>query len=440
MTLNGGNAASGLATGMEMFALAERLYLINRSITGTGVRETLKIISEIIPGLSMHEVPTGTKAFDWTVPDEWNIATATITDPDGGRVVDFANHNLHVMSYSIPIDAQMSLEELQPHLHSLPDQPDKIPYVTSYYKRDWGFCLTHRTRESLLHGTYHVKIDSTIEPGSLTYGELVIPGEHPDEILLSANVCHPSMANNELSGPVVTTFLARWLASQPRKYTYRIIFVPETIGALVYLSRHLQHLQSHVDAGFVLTCCGDAAEFSFMPSRTGGTYADRLSRRVLSKLQPGFREYSFLQRGSDERQYCSPLADLPVVSIMRSKYHEYPEYHTSNDDLSFITPGALQQSLEVYVQVLLAAESNCIPLTTVVGEPHLSKYGLYPATGGQINQSKVSMTLDLLAFSDGQTDLLEISDRTGHDVLDLRRLTNHLAALGLLQFEHGFHT
>lgn len=247
------------------------------------------------------------------------------------------------------------------------------------------------------------------------------------------------MANNELSGPVVATFLAKWIASRPRKYTYRIIFAPETIGALVYLSRHLQHLQNHVDAGFIITCCGGPAGFSLMPSRTGLTYADRLSRWVLSRLQPDFLEHSFLDRGSDERQYCSPLADLPMVSVMRSKYHDYTEYHTSDDDLSFISPESLGQSLSFYANVLIAAELNCVPSATIVGEPHLSKYDLYPSTGGQIKQTDVSMMLDLLAFADGKTDLVEISNRTHHDFLSLRKCADQLVTLGLMTFNSGFH-
>ena len=423
----------------ELFKLAERLYPINRSITGNGVRETLRILKEYNPDLLIHEVPSGTQVMDWTVPDEWNITSAKIVGPNGECVADFSHHNLHVVSYSTPINAQMTLDELQPHLHSLPDKPNAIPYVTSYYKRNWGFCISHEMRSSLQPGTYHVQIDSEIKPGSLTYGELVIPGERHNEIFISTYVCHPSMANNELSGPVVATFLAKWIASRPRKYTYRFVFAPETIGALVYLSRHLQHLRSHVDAGFVITCCGGPAGFSLMPSRTGGTYADRLSRWVLSKVQPDFVEHSFLDRGSDERQYCSPLADLPMVSIMRSKYHEYDEYHTSDDNLSFISPESLGRSLSVYTEVLVAAELNCIPLATMVGEPHLSKYDLYPSIGGQTKQTDVSMTLDLLAFADGKTDLVEISNRTQHDFMSLRRCADQLASLGLLTFSSEFH-
>ncbi len=421
-----------LGTSEELYSLATKLYPIGRSLTGNGVRETFKILKQLLPDLVTYEVPSGATAFDWQVPDEWNILSAQIVGPDNKVIVDYANHNLHVVGYSIPIDTEMNLEELQQHLHSLPDQPDAIPYVTSYYKRTWGFCLTHNVRKTLVAGTYRVRIVADLRPGSLTYGELVLPGETANEILVSTYICHPSMANNEISGPVVATFLARWIRHLPRRNTYRFIFVPETIGALVYLSRNLEHLQQHTKAGFVVTCCGDPGQFSFMPSRTGATYADRLATTVLSCHEPNFKTYSFLQRGSDERQYCAPLVNLPVVSVMRSKYHEYPEYHTSLDNLSFITPQALHQTLEIYSELVLAAEFNCTPIATVYGEPQLSKYGLYPTTGGQVDQAEIAMTLDLLALADGAHDLLNISRITGHSVTTLRSRVELLASKNLI--------
>ncbi|MCG3772392.1 MAG: putative polysaccharide biosynthesis protein with aminopeptidase-like domain protein [Nitrosomonadaceae bacterium] len=421
-----------LGASEELYSLATKLYPIGRSLTGNGVRETFKILRQLLPELVTYEVPSGTTAFDWEVPDEWNIVSAQIVGPDNQVIVDYANHNLHVVGYSMPIDTEMNLEELQQHLHSLPDQPDAIPYVTSYYKRTWGFCLPHNVRKTLVAGTYQVRIVADLRPGSLTYGELVLPGETADEILVSTYVCHPSMANNEISGPVVATFLARWIRHLPRRNTYRFIFVPETIGALVYLSRNLEHLQQHTKAGFVVTCCGAPGQFSFMPSRTGTTYADRLATTVLSCHEPNFKTYSFLQRGSDERQYCAPLVNLPVVSVMRSKYHEYPEYHTSLDNLSFITPQALHRTLEVYSELVLAAEFNCTPIATVYGEPQLSRYGLYPTTGGQVDQAEIAMTLDLLALADGAHDLLNISRITGHSVTTLRSRVELLASKNLI--------
>jgi aminopeptidase-like protein len=407
MNMADARSEDALASGEEMHSFAQALYPICRSLTGDGVRKTLGLIKQILPELVIREVPSGTVAFDWTVPDEWNIRTAYIEDPSGRRVVDFAHHNLHVVGYSTPVDVTIDLEELQKHLHSLPDKPDVIPYVTSYYKRD-------------------------LKPGSLTYGELVIPGKSNDEVLFSTYVCHPSMANNELSGPVIATYLAKWITKIDRNYTYRFVFVPETIGTVVYLSNLLNHLKKHVRAGFVLTCCGDEGRFSFMPSRTGQTYADKVARRVLAQHAPDFIEYSFLQRGSDERQYCSPLVDLPVASVMRSKYHEYPEYHTSADDLTFVTPRGLQTTLNLYSKLIDTLEGNRILHAVVAGEPQLGKRGLYPNIGGQVDQKSVSAILDLLAFADGTNDVVDIANATGHDLSTLNLLSDTLIAHGLL--------
>src|SRR5690349_18203048 len=287
----------GMTTGIgyEMHSWARDLFPINRSLTGNGVRETLAYIKRILPDLTIHEVPSGTQAFDWTVPDEWNVRRAFIEDESGNRVVDFAENNLHVVGYSTPVDEWMTLAELQPYLHSIPDQPGAIPYITSYYVRRWGFCLPHAQRESLAEGRYHVVIDSTLGPGSLTCGEIRIPGREDKEIFLSSYICHPSMANNELSGPVVTTALGRWISSlADRRYSYRIVFVPETIVAIVYISRHLDELRERVAAGYVVTCIGDDRAYSLLHSRAGNTLADRAAKLVLKKHAPDFVEYSYL--------------------------------------------------------------------------------------------------------------------------------------------------
>ncbi len=417
-----------------MHALATRLFPICRSITGEGVRETLRIIKEYIP-LTIHEVPTGTSAFDWMVPQEWNIRAAYIADRKGDKIVDFRKNNLHVVGYSIPVNKTISRAELEEHLYSLPDQPDAIPYITSYYAPRWGFCMTHREREELSDDTYHVYIDSDLKDGSLTYGEYVIPGKSEKEIFISTYVCHPSLANNELSGPVVATYLAQWIASAPRKYTCRIIFIPETIGSLTYMSKNLEAMKKNVIAGFNLTCVGDDRIYSFLPSRNGGTLADRVARSVLASKKISFDEYSFLDRGSDERQYCAPGVDLPVVSLMRSKYHTkgYPEYHTSLDDLTVITPQGLQGSYELHKACLEKLEGSEYYRVTSLGEPQLGRRGLYPTVSTKKSKELVRDMVNVLAYADGLHDVSELSSRTGISLENIRPIINTLLSHGLVE-------
>jgi aminopeptidase-like protein len=424
-----------MAAGERAYALATELFPICRSLTGPGVRETLRILQRELPELTLHEVPSGTRCFDWTVPPEWSIREAYIATDDGRHIVDFANHNLHVVGYSTPIDAVLSLEELRPHLYSLPDQPDAIPYVTSYYHERWGFCLSQRQLDSLQPGRYRVKIGSTLAAGSLTYGELLLPGERQEEIFLSTYICHPSMGNNELSGPVVTTELARWLGSlKDRRYSYRIIFIPETIGSLVYLSRNLPEMKRRTIAGFNVTCAGDDRAYSYLPSRQTDTLADRAALHALRHQAgaDGFVRYSFLDRGSDERQYCSPGVDLPVASIMRTKYGEYPEYHTSLDDLSLISPAGLSGGIVAIAKAILAIEMNGRYRATVLGEPQLGRRGLYPTLGTRNGNPVVRRLTDVLAYSDGKHDLLAIADLLGVPVWELSDVAQQLLAHELL--------
>lgn len=400
--------------GHTMYLWAKDLFSICRSITGNGVRQTLAYIKKLIPNLTVHEVPSGTPAFDWIVPDEWNIEDAYVLNSRNERIIDFKKNNLHVMGYSEPVEIKLSLEKLKPYLHTLQNQPDAIPYVTSYYKRHWGFCLSLNDLQKMEPGEYTAVIKSTLIPGSLTYADLIIPGKEEKEVLLSTYICHPSMANNELSGPVVTTALTRWLSSLSNlRYTYRIVFVPETIGSIVYLSRNIEMMKQNTIAGFVLTCVGDNRAYSFLPSRSGNTLADRVARHVLSYYTPGYHSYSFLERGSDERQYCHPLVDLPVISIMRSKYDTYPEYHTSLDNLDFICPSGLLGAFEAIKHCISIIEKNVTLRTTIPCEPQLGKRGLYPTLSYKGSATEVQDMLNLLAIADGKQDLVSLADNIG---------------------------
>jgi aminopeptidase-like protein len=414
-----------------MYQLMTELFPICRSITGDGVRETLRIIQKHIP-ITLHEVPTGTKVFDWTVPNEWNIRDAYIADERGEKIVNFKESNLHVVGYSVPVNKRVALAELQEHLYSLETQPNAIPYVTSYYEERWGFCLPHTQRVNLKEGTYHVVIDSELRDGYLTYGELIIPGSTKEEVFLSTYICHPSMANNELSGPVVTTMLARWILEKPRRYTYRVIFIPETIGSIAYLSRNLDHMKRHVVAGFNVTCIGDDGTYSYLPSRNGSTLADKAALNVLRFEHPSFIRYSYLDRGSDERQYCSPGVDLPVASVMRSKYREYPQYHTSLDDLSFVTPAGLQGGYSVLRDCLELLEQNRHYKVTCLGEPQLGRRGLYSSIGSKESHRQVGDLLNVLAYADGTCDLIDISNIIDVPAWRLYSIVDKLVAVGLL--------
>lgn len=425
-----------LKTGDSIHALATRLWPINRSLTGDGVRETLSVLKEHLPDLKVHEVPSGAQVFDWEIPNEWNVREAWVEGPDGRRIVDFSEHNLHLVGYSIPVNKSVTLEELQAHLHSIPEMPEAIPYITSYYSRRWGFCLRHSDRERLVPGNYRVYIDASLAPGSLTYGELVIRGETAEEVFLSTNICHPSMANNELSGPCVTTYLASWLCELPtRRYTYRIIFIPETIGAITYLSKNIAHLKRNVVAGFNVCCIGDERSYTYLASRTGDTLSDQVAMHVLKHLAPDFKRYSFLDRGSDERQYCAPGVDLPIASIMRSRYLDFPEYHTSLDDLELVTPVGLEGGFMALRMALEALETNCIPKVTVLGEPCLGKRGLYPTLSTLSSYDAVKSLINLIAYSDGKHTLLEIAEIIGLPIWELVPIFQKLNGTVLIKLD-----
>lgn len=428
--------STNIKQGKEMHQWASDLFPICRSITGEGVRKTLRYLQDILPEINIYSVPTGTKAFDWTVPQEWNIKEAYVEDLDGNRIIDFKENNLHVVGYSTPIDQVMNFEQLDKYLYSLPEQPTAIPYITSYYKTRWGFCISDLQRQQLRLDTerlYRVKIDSTLEDGQLNYGELILKGETKEEILISTYICHPSMANNELSGPVVATSLARWIKGLPnRRYTYRILFLVETIGAITYLSQHLEAMKANTIAGFVLTCVGDDRCYSFVESRLGNTLADRVAKHVLSYHAPDYRFYSFTERGSDERQYCSPGVDLPVCSICRSKYNEYPEYHTSMDDLNLISPQGLAGAFEAYQKCILILEKNNFYRCTTLCEPQLGKRGLYPNVSTKDSFMLTRNIINLLAYSDGNHDLMTIADKLETEAIELFPILDELLANDLL--------
>ena len=424
--------------GKWCFALAKELWPIPRSITGPGVRETLGIIKRELPSLQIFEVPSGEKAFDWTVPDEWTIRDAYIEDEAGNRIVDFKKNNLHVVGYSISVDAWLELSELQPHLYSLPEQPNAIPYVTSYYRKRWGFCLSDSQRKRLSDGRYRVFIDADLKPGVLNYGELLIESGNSREIFLSTYVCHPSMANNELSGPVVTTALSKWLLEQPEpRYSYRIVFIPETIGSLVYMSRNLDEMRAKIKAGFNITCVGDNRCYSYLPSRRGEeeeTLSDMVAQHALKHIDRNYKRYSWLDRGSDERQYCAPGVDLPIASIMRSKHGKYPEYHTSLDNLGgVVTEDGLAGGFRALQTALSIIELNFTPIVTTIGEPQLSKRGLYPDISQLGSANSVRNMMNMISLSDGTKSLLEIAEIIETPFMQLFELAKPLVEAGLLE-------
>ncbi|MFE9662712.1 DUF4910 domain-containing protein [Streptomyces sp. NPDC005955] len=402
-------------TGEQMHALVERLYPLCRSITGDGVRATLDIVGEYLP-LTVHEVPTGTQVLDWTVPQEWNIRDAYIADPAGNRVVDFAASSLHVLGYSLPVSTTLPLAELRAHLHTLPDHPTWVPYRTSYYRPDWGFCLAQETLDALPDGDYEVHIDSTLADGHLTYAEHVVPGQVPDEVIVSCHVCHPSLANDNLAGIAVATFLARALAERTPWYTYRFLFAPGTIGAITWLARNTEPKPGgRVEHGLVLACAGDRGQLTYKQSRRGDAEIDRVLRHVLRTSERPHRITEFTPYGYDERQFCSPGFDLGVGSLTRTPYAGYPEYHTSADDPAFVSPEAMADTLAVCREAFALLDRNRRYLNlNPYGEPQLGRRGLYDALGGRSDAKQAQMAmLWVLNLSDGTHSLLDVAERSG---------------------------
>lgn len=417
----------------SLLGLIKELYPICRSITGEGVRATLRVIQKHIP-LEIKEVPSGTKVFDWTVPLEWNVSDAYVMNRAGKRVIDFQSHNLHLMSYSLPVRKKMSLEELRPHLFSLPTHPEWIPYRTSYYKENWGFCVRHADLEKLLDDEYDVVIDSTIQTGFLTYGEAYLPGEVSDEVLVSCHVCHPSMCNDNLSGITVAVKLAETMAARSRRYSYRFLFIPGTIGSITWLAQNQQTV-FRIRHGIVVTGVGDAGNVTYKKSREGNAEIDRAMTHVLRHSGEAHSIIDFFPYGYDERQYCSPGFNLPVGCLMRTPHGQYPEYHSSADNLDFIRPESLSRSYAHCLQVFELLEGNRVYVNqSPKCEPQLGRRGLYRAVAGQQeNQSRELALLWVLNMSDGRHALLEIADRAGLPFCQIQSAAEALVVAGLLK-------
>lgn len=399
---------------LKIYKLKEQLFPICRSITGNGLRESLKIISKEIP-LNILEIPTGTKAFDWEVPKEWNIKDAYVKDLKGNKIIDFKKSNLHILGYSTPFQGIISHEELMEHIYTLPEIPEAIPYLTSYYKERWGFCLEHQRLKELNQDKYEIFIDSELKNGSMSIGEGFIKGKIDKEVLLSTYLCHPSMGNNELSGPIVQTLLYNWLLERKDKlkYSYRFLYLPETIGSITYLSLFGENLKKNVVAGYVINCIGDRGKFTYKKSRQGNSLADKAALNILNNLNEDFNLYEWFPAGSDERQYCSLGFNLPIGSLMRSMYGTYKEYHTSLDNLDFIPLEELYKSFEIYKKILMNIEINeKLEAVHKNCEPKLDKRGLYPTLGSQKETTdSIKKRMYLWAFSDGYNDVIEIANK-----------------------------
>ena len=417
----------------EVFDTLKEIYPINRSITGDGVRETLKILSSIVD-INVLEIPSGTNTFDWTVPEEWNISGAYIERLNGERIVDFSENNLHVVSYSEPVDRVISKQELMKHVHYMEDKPDYIPYVTSYYNRDWGFCIRYKDLDLFEDESYYVKINSNFKNGNMTIGEVILPGKTDKEILLSTNICHPSMANNESSGPALTAHLARHIATnmKDRRYTYRILFLPETIGAITYLSKNLNEMKNNVLCGYTITCVGAGPSLSYVKNIKEDSFINRLTLNVLEHTKKTFSVYEFAERGSDERQYCFPGVDLDVGSLVRDKYSNYNCYHTSGDNLDFVGEDELYESFNTYIACINAIEKIKTYKCNTLCEPMMSKCGIWPAIGKPNNISIVKDIRNVLAYCDGNRDILKIANTLGLYVLDVASMIDTLLAHELI--------
>jgi|TARA_B100001964_G_C14235126_1_gene602054 aminopeptidase-like protein len=421
-----------------MLKLTKKLWPLNRSLTGQGNIETLKIIKNECKDLKLIKIKSGTKAFDWKMPKVWEIKDGWIKNNKGKKILDFKKNNLSVAGYSKKIHKIISARELKKKIFSIKNLPNAIPYVTTYYKKDWGFCMEYSQKKKIKNGKYEIFINSKFKKGNLTIGEILIPGKSKKEIMLSTNICHPSMANNEISGMVVTTFLAKWLLKKKNlKYSYRILFLPETIGSIAYLKKNYKYLKKNTIAGYNVTCVGDDRNHSFLPSRKGNTIADTIGEYILYKNVKKYKKYSWLDRGGDERQYCSPGIDLPVASLMRSKYGEYPEYHTSLDKIgTVVTTRGLMGGFKILKKSLELLEKQIFPISRTLCEPFLTKKKIYPTFSKKNSvNNKLKLYLDILTYSDGKNSLFEISKKLNKSEAKIKKAIFKLKKMNLLQIQ-----
>ena len=420
----------------ELYDFATKIWSYNRSLTGSGVRETLEAIKLEVPTLKTRSFSSGLKVFDWEIPMEWNVNYAYIIDPNGNKICDFSTNNLHLIGYSESIEVDLQLSDLQDHLYSLPEQPDAIPYITSYYEQRWGFCISERQRQKLLEGIYKIRISTSKTNGTLDIGEIFIPGADKKEIFLSTYICHPSMANNEISGITVSTFIAKYLAKSTNlRHSYRFVFLPETIGSITYIYHNLKKMKKNIIAGFNLTCIGDERNYSYLPSRSGDVLSDRAALHVLENEYQGYKKYSWLDRGSDERQYCAPGIDLPIASLMRTKYGEYPEYHTSLDDLNnVVTANGLMGGFDLVRKVIEVLEMDITARPKMLCEPMMSKRHLYPTLSTKSLHSDIRLRMNIISYLDGKKSLLDIANLLGKPIKFLYDEMLTLKKMGVVDF------
>ena len=400
----------------EVYKLGKKVFPICRSITGKGTVETLKEFKKFYKNLNIRKIKSGSKVFDWKVPPEWNIEDAFVIDKNNKKIIDFKKNNLHIVNYSVPLKKKLNTAELLKNLYTNIFRPNAIPYVTSYYKKNWGFCVTEKFKQELKKkykkdDIFKVVINSNLNSnGNLAYGEIFIPGKSKKEILISSYVCHPSMANNELSGPMISLLIADYFKKIKNRYSLRIILIPETIGSIAYLSKNLKKLKKNFLAGYNLSCVGDDRNYSYIPSKYKNALCDRVIYKICKKLKINFKEYSFLERGSDERQYNSPGIDLPVGCVMRTKFGEFPEYHTSDDNFDLVTKKGLRDSLKLILECISYLMKSKFPISTIKCEPFLSKRNLYPTIGNRQNNFTENQELShFLQYADGQNNLEDIS-------------------------------